>query len=151
MKKPEIRDLFVEIDSINEINGLGRYEEYCLTGGEPMLYPVDLLYTASSLHKYDVPIYIYSNIKEADRRFMILARNCVDGFNFGVHQHLTRDDYNNLILLKLTTVPFRLLIRKDLVDIEFLRFTELRGVSYKIWEIDDCLDKDDNDRFLLRR
>ena len=70
------------------------YDNYVITGGEPLLYPDRTLEVISFLRKYEpnTKIYLYTSIylREDDRHFDIMKS--VDGITYSIHGPATVKD-----------------------------------------------------------
>lgn len=84
------------VPKISNISELKEYEEVVLTGGEPMLFPGDLLKLIKRLKRQNIAqkIFLYTACLVADEYPKILNR--IDGITVTLHANATDDDIRNL-------------------------------------------------------
>ena len=88
---PKVLDSATRIDSLSALKD---YDEICITGGEPLLYPNKVIKISKALKTYKNRIYLYTAISNDLRR--VMDDGCIDGVHFTLHESGNIIDFYNI-------------------------------------------------------
>jgi pyruvate formate-lyase activating enzyme-like uncharacterized protein len=141
---PQIRDSFRPITL--EALLTSRFDEYALTGGEPLLDPARTFRIARMLHhnRPNAILHLYTNADRlTDELIDGLDWSIFDGISVGIHD----DDPEEAFLKNLYELDKRVPVRLKVP--ERLRGRDLILDNIVYWQLDDCLDMTPEPRFYL--
>jgi molybdenum cofactor biosynthesis enzyme MoaA len=142
---PEVRSRFVE-KKFNEID-FNKYENICITGGEPFLDKRFLYVIINSISEFK-KVYIYTNglLIDWDDIYLLTKFDNIKGINIGLHtiQQLKRIKPVERFL------PVRFMMNEDMKQ-SFLKVYKhrLNDKNIKTWKMNEC-DLPNEDWILLK-
>lgn len=155
---PEIK---AQMEKLQDVEQLARFETVCLTGGEPFLAPNETLRLIKELRAQNPTqkIYVYASIFEMTKeQLRILA--LVDGLHYTIHQNPTSDDQEMLNALQLVLMgyqsmkrppcgkSFRLALSPDIFSSIGIVPSAWNDIRVKEW-LDDCPLPENEELFVL--
>ena len=139
-----------EMEKLQDVEQLQRFQTVCLTGGEPFLAPRKTIGLIHQLRKQNPTqkLYVYASIFETTKeQLRILA--LVDGLHYTIHQNPTPDDQEMLNALQLILKgyrsarrppcgkSFRLALSPDIFSSIGIMPSAWNDIRVKEW-LDDC-------------
>ena len=144
-KIDQIRDSFKPI-SIGELL-LTHYDEYAITGGEPLTDPCWVFANCALLRRGhpDAIIHLYTNGDLLNEQIIhnLPWSEVFDGVNIGIHEYPDSNLFQNIVNLN-KVVPVRLKVPEHLAGHNF------PVDNIVTWRINECLDMPDEPRFYLK-
>lgn len=141
---PSIRDSFKPITLAELLQT--RYDEYAITGGEPLLNP-GRTFLIGRMLRFDHPkaiIHLYTNGDLlTDELIHGLDWSIFDGVTVGIHDMPDKAFLTRLYNLH-KIVPVRLKVPQKYRGVDFI----IDNIDY--WTMDDCLDMPPEPRFYLK-
>ena len=151
---PEIK---AQMEPLQDVEQLERFQTVCLTGGEPFLAPKATLRLIKELRAQNPTqkIYVYASIFEMTKeQLRILA--LVDGLHYTIHQHPTSDDQEMLDTLQLILMgyrkrgkSFRLALSPDIFSSIRIMPSAWNDIRVKEW-LDDCPLPENEELFIAK-
>ena len=129
-----------DIQNITDIKELKEYKEIVITGGEPLLYPQEVLDFINELRKQDCKIFLYTAKTDIWKEKYAEILKQLDGITVTLHAECTDDDIRNLQLFakqKVDNYDARLFIdtrvydRYDVSNIDFSPWNVVRKLRWK--------------------
>lgn len=77
-------EMLASATHIKDLSVLKDYDEICITGGEPLLYPDRVIEISKVLKTYKNKIYLYTAASNNIRR--VINTGCIDGIHFTLHE-----------------------------------------------------------------
>ena len=80
-------EMLASATHISDLSALKDYDEICITGGEPMLYPEKVISISNTLKRYNNnKIYLYTAFTNGSELPRVIRRGTIDGINFTLHE-----------------------------------------------------------------
>lgn len=155
MKDKDTSDSFI-VDSALHIayggKSYDKYDEYAITGGEPML-EFEKLVQFICLIKYfnsNAKVYLYTNgyllSIEAASTLKVAG---LTGINWSPHKKPGMGRQNRMQFIHACLIPVRILIQDTLLDDDILKYALDNSMQIKQWTIGDCDEMGPEDRYRI--
>lgn len=138
---------------ISDITSLKYYREVLITGGEPTLYPDDVISAAKKLHKQNpnVLVYLYTTLLVRELEDILQV---VDGVTYTIHKDATETDIKIFVRTQELFQSFKnhsflLSIDKDLDKIIPIIPSVWKHVKIKGWKT-KCIVPVNEDLYILK-
>lgn len=126
------------------------YENICISGGEPFLYPQTIIDILTRIPKH-INVYIYTNGTLLDNELISTLGHFsnIKGINIGIHQHFQLDRIPMSTLNHIFGKSVRYHIQDTKVDDTLKKHPELKKYNIHLWTKDVC-DMPNEDWVLLK-
>ena len=142
-------EMLASATHINDLSVFKDYDEICITGGEPMLYPEKVIDISNTLKRYNNnKIYLYT--AHAIGLPLVINRGSIDGIHYTLHNSVSASDFAYVQALAHIEkgVSFRAYILPGHKDIILLDTSDWARLEIKPW-IKDCPLSENETLFIL--
>jgi len=133
---------------------LRRYDEVCITGGEPLLVLPKVMQLVALVRYFNpnVTIYLYTNGIELTRATAtILKLSGIAALNVSLHYpSYYSTELHELAYLHRNFLPIRILVGEKEVTSRLRDFALISNIPMRIWKMDDCKDMPPEERWRIK-
>lgn len=129
-----------------------RYDEVCITGGEPLLVLPRVIQFAALVRYFnsEVKIYLYTNGELLTRDVAkILVAAGIDGISISLHELPNWRILPEYWHLHINIIPLRFLVGEHEITDDIEGLVRVSKIPMRIWKMDDCFDMPEEDRYRI--